>query len=237
MNASVDVPFGVVHDVMDKVVADLVVTDCVIRVNLGPILNVLKKDVLQGLPRNVGDNLSTDLAQLPVEYPLHYTLSAVHSALLDNAQLAAFVHILGETPNERFICFHFCVRTTEFARTAKPPVVMCSAEPLKHKPSGLLSYAERAMYLHAGYSVLTIHKHPKSRHPLVQPEGRVLKYGPDFERELPVAVTTQPDVPSFYEVVFLGTAPWADNLAIGPTKLHSVIKRSLRIGEVNDGFL
>src|SRR5579864_7546182 len=74
VDSAVNVPFGVIYNVMDKVVANLVVADCVICVNLRPVFDVLKQNVLQGFSGYVRYDLGTHLAKIPVEYSLYYSL-------------------------------------------------------------------------------------------------------------------------------------------------------------------
>jgi hypothetical protein len=171
------------------------------------------------------------------EYSLHYSLSAVHSALLDKAKLAVFVHVLRKTADKRFISLYLSIRPTKLRRRAKSSVVQSRTKPLKHEPRGLLGDSESAVDLHARHTVLAINQHPESGHPLVETERRILENRPDFQRELLIAATAEPQTAGFDEVVFLGTAPWADDFTVRPTKLGCILERPLRVGEVNDGFL
>jgi hypothetical protein len=91
--------------------------------------------------------------------------------------------------------------------------------------------------LHAGNTVLAINQHPKRRHPFIKTKRRILEYRPDFQRELLIAATAEPDSARLDEIVFLGTAPWADDFTVSPTELRCILEGAVRIGEVNNGFL
>jgi hypothetical protein len=93
------------------------------------------------------------------------------------------------------------------------------------------------MYFHATDAVLAISQHPESGHPLIHPERRIFEDRSNLNGELLVASTAEPNAPSLDEVVLIGIAARASDLSIGPAKANRVIKGSLRIGEVNDGFL
>jgi hypothetical protein len=237
VDAAIDVPFRMIHNAMDEVVAHLVVTDCVIRIDFRAILDVFEQDVLQGLSRDVRHNFGADLAQIAIQDALHNRLTTVHSALLYEAQLAILVHILGEAADKRFIGFEFGIRSTQFRRRAECPIVQRGAEPLKHEPCRLLRNAKRAVNLHTGNAVLAIDQHPKTSHPLVKSDRGILKDRIDLERELPIAATAEPQLARFDEVVRFRTATRAMHLPIRPAKAHGVIESPLRIGEVNDGLL
>ena len=237
VDSAVDVPFGMINNVMNKVVAHFVIADCVVCVDLCPVFDVLKQNVLESLASDVRDDLSAYLAKVAVQYPLYYRLSAVHSALLNKAELAVFVHVLGQAAYKRFISFYFRIRPTKFRSTAERPIVESSAKALQHKPSGFLGDPKRSVNLHAGNSVLAIDQHPESGHPLIQPKWRILEDSPNFQRELLVAAATEPNASSLNEVIFLGAAPWAEDFTVRPTELSCIVECLLRIGEVNDGLL
>jgi hypothetical protein len=230
------VPFGMIHNVMNEVVADLVIADCIIRVNLLVILYVLQQDVLQRFAGDVRYNLSANLSQVTVQHSLNYSLSAGHSALLDKAQLAVLMHVFGKSADECFISFYFRIRPSQLGRGTEGPIVQSGPKALEHKPSGLLSDTKSAMNLHAGDAILAIDQHPESRHPLVEAERRIFEDRPDFQRELLIAATTEPYTARLDEVMFLGATPWASDFGVRPTEFNCVLESSLRIGEVNDRF-
>jgi hypothetical protein len=144
------------------------------------------------------------------------------------------MHIPRLAADERFIHFNFRAGTTQFHKRL---ILKRKSKALQHKPCRLLSYSNRAVNLHAGHAVLAINQHPKCRHPLIQSNRRVLKDRIHLERELLVAATAKPKLPSLNKVVFARVAARANDLAIRPAKLHGIVKGAVGIGEINDGFL
>jgi hypothetical protein len=157
--------------------------------------------------------------------------------LLYEAKLAAFVHVLSESANKRFIRFDFAIRSAKFRGRAERAIVQRSAEPLQHEPCRLLGNANRAVNLHTGNAVLAVNQHPERRHPLVKADGRVLKDRVHFQRELFVAAPAEPQLARLDEVLAFRTATRAMNLTVWPAKANGIVEGPLRIGEVNDGLL
>lgn len=237
MHAALDVLLRVVHNVMDEAIAQLVIAYCIIGVDGRTILNIVQNFILQSLALDVRNHSCADLSQVAVEHSLHDRLSSAHSALLNQTQLAALVHVLGQPADERFIGFHFRSRSAQLRGRPKCPVEQCRPKALQHKPCRFLRNAKRAVNLHAADAVLTIQKHPQRYHPLIHAKPRILKDRIDLERELAITATAEPHVAGLDEVVLVGTATRTMNLAIGPAQLNGVFEGAFRIGEVNNGLL
>lgn len=111
------------------------------------------------------------------------------------------------------------------------------AKPLKHKPCRLLGNTKGAVNLHARDAVFAVDQHPECGHPFIHAEGRILEDRIDFESELLVAPTAEPDFASLNKVVLIRGTARANDLAIGPAQFDGVIESAVRIGEVNNSFL
>ena len=234
---SVDVSLRMVHNVMDKVVAYLVVSHSVIGIDLGTILDVLEHDILQGLALDVRNHCGTNLSKVPGKDALYYRFAAVESALLIQAQLARLVHVLCESANEGLIRFQFRIRSDHLPIYPERAIVKRRAQTLKHEPRRLLSNSKSAVNLHTRDTVLAIDKHPESDHPLIESERRILKDRVDLERELLITAATEPEFARLDEVVFLRATTRTMDVAIRPAKANGVLEGTVRIGEINYGFL
>jgi hypothetical protein len=136
--------------------------------------------------------------------------------------------------DEGFIHFDFATCSAQFDESAR---LHCRSDAVKHEPSRFLSDSKRAPNLATRNAIATVDDHPERSHPLIHPERGILKDRPDFDGELLIASTAEPQTSRLDEVVAVRGAAWADDLAIGPPELHGVVEGALRIGEVNDGFL
>ena len=86
-------------------------------------------------------------------------------------------------------------------------------------------------------SILAVHKHPKRSHPFIESERRILKDGPDFERELLLASVAEPQAPRLDERVLFRPATRTGDLAIGPAQHLGILERPLWIAKVNNRLL
>src|SRR5262249_43778798 len=111
------------------------------------------------------------------------------------------------------------------------------ADSLQHEPRCFLSDSKSAMNFHTADSILAVREHPKSGHPLIHANRRILKDRSNLEGELLLAVIAKPDSPRFDKRVFLAIAAGTCNLPIRPAQLHGIVKAALLIGEVNNRFL
>lgn len=237
VDAALYIGFGMIHYVMHKAIVQKIVTDRVIGINRGTILDVAQDGILQSLALYIWNNVSANLPRLTIKDSLHGSLAAVESALLVEPSLTLFVHVLSESTDEGFVGLKFRVRPTHLPRKTERTVVQGFAEPLKHEPCRLLRNSDRAVNLHAGHTVLAVNKHPERRHPLVHANRGILKNSVHFDGELLVTSPAKPDAASLDKVVFVGATARTRNLAIRPPKANGIVKGPLRITEVNDGFL
>src|SRR5262249_8018833 len=86
-------------------------------------------------------------------------------------------------------------------------------------------------------SILAIDQHPKSSHPLIEGDRRILKYRSYFDGELLIAVVAEPNAASLDETVLRSFAARAGNFPVRPAQLHGIVERPLRIGEINNRLL
>jgi hypothetical protein len=158
-------------------------------------LHVLENFVLQRLTLHVGNDCGAYLSEIAVKKSLHDSFSAMDSALLNHANLAALVHIFGKSTDKGFVYLYFVIRATNLCGIPKRPIVQGRAKALQHKPCRLLSNPQSASNLHAANAILAVDQHPKCRHPLVHAKCGILKDRVHFERELLVAASAKPQLP------------------------------------------
>jgi hypothetical protein len=144
------------------------------------------------------------------------------------------VHVASLAADEGFVHFDLGAGATHLDECA---ALHCASNPVKHEPCRLLSDSERPPYLATGHAIPSVDNHPEGRHPLVHAKRRILEDRADFDRELFVTSTAEPEPPRLDEVIAVGVTARADHFAIGPAEFYGVIKGALRIGEVNDGLL
>src|ERR1700722_6035833 len=157
------------------------------------------------------------------------------SALLLESNPACAVHVLDLPADEGFVYFDLAAIPAHLQEQSLG--FQGSAETVKHEPCRLLSDSQSAVNLHAGDAILAVAEHPKSGHPLIHAQRRILEDRSDLERELLIASTAEPDAASLDEVVLVGITARTHNLATGPTKLHGVVETPLRVREVRNGLL
>ncbi len=113
------------------------------------------------------------------------------------------VHVPSRAANERFVRFD---GPRHFINAA---VVHGVADTLKHEPSGFLGQVKCACDFIARNAVLAVAQHPHSSEPLVESNGRILKYGSDFDRELLTAREASPHQAGLEKRQALAFATWA----------------------------
>src|SRR5579863_10414400 len=203
-----------------------------IRVECSASLDMLMHQVMHIASLALVDNLRADLSSA-LQEPDNRSLVFFH---IPGQRFAAMlVHVPSFTANKGLIYLNSVSAPAELRGVKR--VLHRKTKALEHKPCRLLRDAKRAVNLHAGNTVLAVRQHPVSNHPLVESKRRVLKYRVDLERELLVARTAEPQLPRLDEVVLIGAATRANDLAVRPAQLAGILKAAVRIGEVNDGFL
>jgi len=85
------------------------------------------------------------------------------------------------------------------------------------------------VYLIATNTVAAVYQHPGCRHPLIQPQGGILKDRVDLERELLLAAVAKPQLSCLNKRVLFGTASRTSYLAVRPAQVPGIFKRSVRI--------
>src|ERR1035441_10626165 len=239
MDAALYVGFGMVHNVMDKAIVQLVVAYSVIGVDGRTVAHIVQNFILQSLALHVRYNLGADLSHVAVKNTLHNRLADEHSAcvLLLNAKPTAPVHILRQSTNECFIGFQFAARTASHLAASKLAPLHNFTDALKHEPCRLLMNANRLSKFVTADPVLAVCQHPKRCHPLVQRDWRIFHDSLDLYGKLLLAVVAEPDSPRLDERMLRAIAARTGNLALRPAQLDRVVKGPLRIGEVDYRFL
>jgi hypothetical protein len=97
MNLSVNVPLGVIDELMDISRMELVVSVGVIGINLASVLHIGEHFVLEGFTLDIGQNLGANLSSTAVKDADDNSFTVVSTALLV-AQTAFFVQLIDFPP-------------------------------------------------------------------------------------------------------------------------------------------
>lgn len=230
VNATIHVLHRMVNDLVGVIGSQSFVGQERIAVQSRASRDVLSDFILQYFLAAIGNDSS---ANFPATFKDSHYRSLVLAACSGNPAFTfADMHVSCFATDEGLIYFNFAVelRAVEIILQREPKA-------LEHEPRGFLSDTKCAVYFHAADAVLAVAEHPESRHPLVHAERGILEYRPNFNGELLVTSTAEPQAASLDEIVAVGTTAWTGHFAIRPAQLNGVIEAALRIGEVNDGFL
>jgi len=113
------------------------------------------------------------------------------AAALDKRQDRVLVHIAAMLPHIPFLPDECLVRLHNVAATAKRyklAAAHCLAQPMRHKPSSPIRYADSAMDLMAAHALLAGAKHVRGLKPQVQFDMTGLKHGANRHGELTLAM-------------------------------------------------
>jgi len=241
VDLTVDVPLSVIHNVVDITQAEFVIGCSSIGIDLGTIPNLLQDFVLQSLTADVRDDLATNLAKLAVENSLHGSLAHEHiatpllTANLSDLESTGLVHVGRLATDKSLVCFDgSAFRTAEFECRL---VLYRFPDTVKHEPCSFLSDTQGPVNFHAADTVLAVHDHPESSHPLVERDGGIFKDGSDLDGELFLTALAEPNPASANESVLVGAAPWASDLPIDPAEFNRKVEGSVWIGEVDNCLL
>src|SRR5580658_256291 len=179
------------------------------------------------------DDLCSD-STAPLHESDHYRLVVVYAA--SEFSLARLVHVSRLATDEGFVYLNFAVRTAPQFRS-KEFILDSKPKALQHEPCRLLRNAKGAVNLHAGNAILAVDQHPKSGHPLVKSEGRILENRSQFQGELLLALVAEPDAARLDERMLGVAATRTNHVPVRPAQFLGKLKGAVRIREVNDGFL
>src|SRR6185437_15936206 len=142
-----------------------------------------------------------------------------------------FVHETGLTAYVGFICFDV---PCEFSRIS---LMQGQAQTLQHEPCGLLGDSQSAVNFQTAHTVFAIDQHPKSSHPLIERDWRILHYSSNLEGELLIAVIAKPDAASLDERMLRSLATGTGHFSIWPAQFDRILKTAFRVGKVNNRLL
>jgi hypothetical protein len=225
----------VVDDFVSETVFQIVVAGELIGMNFGSRLNHLAHDLFGKILFAVRNHGGLDLpATLQQSHDNSLSMvSALHPALTAQALSLGAVHVASFAADESLVYFDGCSTATELGEASS---LQSEAQPMEHKPCGLLSDAKSAAYFIARHSVAAVYEHPQGGEPLVQSDRRILKNGAELYRELLVALLALPALLAFEIIVLLVFARGAFD-AFGPAKRGYGVDADLLVREVPDGRL
>jgi hypothetical protein len=234
MNFAMDVFNGMIDYLMLKMHVEADIRPERIRVKSGASFNVLVNQVMHVAFLPLRDNLCANFSATFHEsdyYRLVFIYRTCHSCA------AILMHVPCLAADKRFVHFNTAPTPAELGCVER--VLQSKPKALKHKPCRLLRNTQRAVNLHARDAVLAVAEHPESGHPLVHAKRRILEDRSDFDRELLVATTAEKETPlsALDWIVLVRLATGAGDLAIRPTEFAGIFVATIRVAEVNDGFL
>src|SRR5207244_3835817 len=120
-------------------------------------------------PTGVADYFQTNAGRFTGSRSLQ---DALHCGFLKSgmadASALVFVHVTRLCADVGFVCFHFSAKLA-----AEESVLHCEANAMQHEPSGLLSYANRAMKLIRANAVFRVGDKPESGKALTQSDRTI----------------------------------------------------------------
>src|SRR5579864_520283 len=232
VNLPVNVFFGMVNDAMSIFLIQSPIRMAIVRRELRAGFDIISNKGLQNVTLSILKNLSSHFAATFQNSTNDNFISAAfgHSGLSHFGALL-LVHEAGLTAYVGFIYFDVPLKFSLCF------LVQGQAESLQDEPCCFLCDLESAVNFQTAHSVLAIDQHPKSGHPLIERDWRVLHDGSNLEGELLFAVIAKPDAASLNEGMFRTIAARASYFSIRPAQAHCVVKHALRIGKVNNRFL
>jgi len=228
VNVAVHVLYGVVDDCVLVFVLQTVIRFQFVTEDSGASFDALPDGRLQFFLRAAPD-VADDNLPAALDHPEHdlFICAAGTRNLLCPFSL---VHIAGLPTDEGFVYFDFPAQFVE------GPILHRKANPVQHKPCGLLRDSQTPVDLIAADTVFAVDDKPRGWEPLLQWQRGILKDGPGFQREaglevipvaLPYAGLRQPRYT-------LGTAMRAFHHAVRPAQLDHELAAMLEIGEVQN---
>ena len=235
VHLSVNVAFSMVNDlVFEPMPLESLVGHERIGVDRAPDFDVGADVGLEGMLFAIADYGGANFS--PTFQNAHDGGFIFGASLSNPATVFVGVHEAGRAANESFVYFDFAAGTAEFQERA---VLHSESDAMEHEPCGLLSDAESAAHFIRANAVLAIRNHPNGDKPLVQTNRRILKDGPDLDRELPMMVDglALPLVLILEEDHVFPATSGAGYNAIRPAQLDHEVEAVVRVGEVNHSLL
>src|SRR3954462_8098927 len=232
VNLPVNVLFGMVNDSMSVFLVQSPLRVAIIGRELRAGFDVIPNKCMQNVTLSILKNLSSHFAATFQNSTNDDFVSAAfwHSRLSHFGALL-LVHEAGLTAYVGFIYFDVPLKFSLLF------LVQSQAKSLQHEPCCFLRDFESAVNFQTAHTVLAIDQHPKSGHPLIERDWRVLHDGSNLEGELLFAVIAEPDAASLNERMLRTIAARTRYFSIWPAQPYRVIEHALRIRKVNNRFL
>ena len=226
----INVTFGMVNDLMNKILVQSLIREQRIGVDRTTSRNVVSDFALDRVFAPIRNDGRTDFA---ATFQDSHDRSFVLSASLGDADAAlVLVHEASRATDEGFVYFNFA---TDFPEGL---ILQGEANPVEHEPCGLLGYLESASHFVGTDSVFAVSEHPSSGEPFVETDRGILKDGPNFDGELALGMVSGalPDATRSAERDLFGAASRAGD-TFGPAPRNEVIEAVVGVREVQDCFL
>src|ERR1019366_1150765 len=151
---------GMIHNFMSESLAQLVVADSRIGVDLAAVLDVVQNLVLQGLALHVRNDLCAHLSQTPVKHSKHCGLTEVDipahflTSTLAQIVLPAPVHLVWIRADKGLVTFYWAAI---FPAKLDDGIVLHSfTNPVQHEPCAFLRNSNGAVKLPRADAILAV---------------------------------------------------------------------------------
>jgi len=238
VNLPASVAFSMIHEFMEVVATQPLVSAMRIGVNIGSGFDVLADQRLDVFAAGIGNGVQFDSASflvMPFQKAQNSNLAS-SAATVNHTFSTISVHVASLPTDVGFVNFNSSTFATHLDEGT---VLHRKPNSVNHEPCGLLGDAQSAANLVGTDPVLAVSNHPKSGKPLVQANRRVFKDSSDFERELLLGVLLKA-LPKFgvLQILNLVRATFrAAHYSIWPANFAHQCLTVVKLAEVDDGFL
>jgi len=225
VDVALHVSFGMVHELVDVILSESGVRRQFIGEQFRAACDVAFDLFMQGMALAILDMTDADLSGFAVKQADYQFLARAASAVNLYGPLIP-VHVAGESADESLIGFNRAA-TAEFFKAA---TLHRLANPMHHKPSGLLGDAKVTPHFVGTNPILTVDDKPHGDKPLVERQRTILKDRTDLDRELPLGmiVLAFPQAPGGKKTYVFALASRASD-AIRPAHRNQKIQRTITV--------
>src|SRR5258708_11211242 len=178
----IDVSFGVVNDLVDKILVQSLIGEKCIGVDRATSRDMLSNFTLDRSLAPIRNYRCADFATALQDS--HNGSLVLGSGFGDADPALVFMHEASRSADEGFIYLDFTAYHSErFILQGEP-------DAMQHEPCGLLSDLESAAHFIGTHSIFAVGAHPSCRQPLVDADGGILKDGAHLDGELPLGMVS-----------------------------------------------
>src|ERR1700690_2668947 len=183
MDSAVNVPLGMIDDLVDVLLIQSGVRPPLISENVSAFFDTSTNTPVQGTLVALFDDFRGDSAAT-FQHPHDYGFASDTALLEALPNLLGLMHITRKTADKGFVNLNFAAVPSEFYDSA---FLQSAAKAMHHEPSTFLRDAEIARNLVGTDSIFTVNQHPKCGKPFIQAKWAVLEDRAELDGKLLVA--------------------------------------------------